>query len=512
MAQVCGTCNRSWDDRATFCGACGTRLGATLAGPEDPPPTSRRRLPTGLLWSALAVAVVVGGVFAVPAVQVERSRSVPGDIGVPDADDLQAAGSTDTEQDDQARAETPRTIPPPNVSCTRDETPVGCVLWVRRMFDPGAQGEHGLPPQAQLADDLLAVENHTLRGFDTTTGRERWQRQFGRPVEAVHASDGVGLVHLGSRVHALSISDAEELWTAEALGPVHGPIVSDGLVYTARLDEEGPRLLARAIEDGSVAWESPAGDEARFNVVDSSERGVLIATYENELAFYDRGSGERRWQRDGSARMLVHDDVLVFVEPGADRGPEAPTGGGDSDATLRGIDLVTGDLRWERSLPVRETRFRIHGDLLLVSTSELLTALDVGTGRTRWGAEVTEQEHAASGPASPARQAPDDTIVTVGQDSGTLRARNAASGEPKWRYQPSSGEFGHAMVFEDVTLVATPTGLDVVDTARGTQQLRIGADADLHPVGAGPELLLDHRSGYAVRLDLSSPGALRGFP
>lgn len=510
MAQVCGTCNRSWDDRATFCGVCGDRLGATLARPGDPPRSPRRRLPTRLLWSVLAVVVVVGAVLAVPAIQVERSSPVPGDIGVPDTDDLQAAGPADTGQD-ETRTDPPRATPPPNVSCTRDETPVGCVLWVRRMLDPGAQGARGLPPQA-TGDLLLTVENHTLRAFDTTTGRQRWQRQFSRPVESLHANDGVAIVHLGGQVQALSMDDSRVLWEADAIGPLHGPIVSDGLAYTADLDEQGPRLVAREAEDGAVVWEASTDEADFFNVMESSEQGVLVSTYDNELIFFDRDSGEQRWQADGRVRMLVHDDVIVFIEAHGDQDPEEPNRAGDPGAALQGIDLVTGDVRWHRELPALEVPFGLQGDLLLAPSSGMLTAVDLLTGQVRWAVETTEQEHAVHERADPPSASADDTVVTLGQGSGTLRGREASSGRLRWDYQPSSRAFGYAVLHEEVALVATPGGMDVVDPDTGAQVLRISAGADLHPIGAGPELLMDHRSGYAVRLDLDGASTLRGFP
>lgn len=514
LSQVCGSCERSWDDEAAFCGACGSRLDASLARPKDAT-SAPGGAPSagGWRWLVLGLVVAVGAALAVPILSVEGTSPVAGDVGVPDPDDLQPAEVGDDRAPvDTPRAEapdTPRSIPPPSVSCSRRGTrvEVPCVLWIRRVH--GAEGAGtGLEQTLATEDRVVTVGAGTLRGFDATTGRQQWEQPLPRPVDTASVGEDVGVLYFGGRARAFALEDGRELWTADAFTPLYGQTVADDLVHTADRTPDGPRLVVRSATDGTVQWQARTDGTDPFSVLTSSEDGVLVLTHDNRVLFLDRASGSVGWRvEEGMQPLAVRDDLVVLQE-GAPPGKRAD----DGDVLLRALDLPDGTVRWQRPAPAGTVPLGVRGRRLLASSSTELSALDVETGRLRWTVGITEREHPAHRPdVRRGAEGDTDLVLTFGADTATLRARDPDSGVLRWEHAP---EGARRTVLREGGLLLTGTagGLDVLDVATGQRLMRVHADNPLHAVGVGPELLVDHHSGYAVRFDLPGRRVLRDDP
>ena len=503
MAQVCGTCDRSWDDRATFCGACGARLEPPLPRPEGSGPEPPGRTVRPWHWIVLGASLAVGVTLAVPAIDLDRTPPVTGDVGVPDRDTLQSTVAAGTEQP-PAGTDTaggrPTPTPPPNVSCFRGRSRVEfpCVLWIRRVHGTTTTGQE---MTVVGGDRVVAIGSGGLRGYDTNTGRRVWERSLSRPVDIAHVGDDVGVLHYGGRAEAFALDDGARLWGVDAFTPLYGRTVADDRVLTADRDVDGPKLAVYDADDGTLRWEARTNGATIFSVLASSDRGALVVTHDNRPVFLDRATGGPAWSmREGAEVLEVTARTALVATPPDDRGD------GAADTLLQAVELRTGTVRWERTVPAQGRQLGVQGDRLLVSTDDRMTALEVASGTVAWGVTTKEAEVPVSGPG--VRGAATATpVVLTSTSTGVLRGRDRATGTVRWRHQQPTGP-GNVMHHDGLVLVRTADGMQALDVVTGRELIRVHADGPLHPVGVDPELAMDHRSGYAVGFDFPSRRSL----
>ncbi len=162
---------------------------------------------------------------------------------------------------------------------------------------------------------------------------------------------------------------------------IGSPAVADGTVYVAEGTTAGDsRVTGYAVDptDGTASWETVLAEGT--NVAGGAAVAEGLVLFEaNGLVAHDPASGERRWRFDA-------DDQSV-------EGPIAVADGaayvvlrGYSESVLVSVDLADGSRRWETE----------------VSTGSTATRVGVAEG-------------------------------TVYVGGGTLRAVDAATGEPQWR-------------------------------------------------------------------------------
>lgn len=506
MAQVCGTCDRSWDDRAAFCGSCGARL----AGPPPTRPTGDRHegdeaATRRWRWVVLGAVLVVGTALAVPAIDLDGTPPVTGDVGVPDRDTLQSAVAAGTGQppaDTDTAGASPTPVPPPNVSCFRGTSRIEfpCVLWIRRVHDTATTGQEMTVAGGAR---VVAIGPGSLRGYDAATGRQVWTQPLDRPVDTAQVGDEVGVLHYGGRAEVFALDDGRWLWGVDAFTPLYGQTVADSRVLTGDRDADGPKLAVYGARDGALRWEARTGGATIFSVLASSDRGALVLTHDNRTIFLDRATGEPAWALPEGAQVLdvAEGTALVATFPG-DRD------GGSDETLLQAVDLRTGTVRWRHAAGARDAPPVVQGNRVLVPADDRLTALDVSSGAVAWTVRTPGPEVPVSGPGVHGAGA-DASVVLTSSRTGVLHGRDRASGKVRWRHDQPTGP-GTVMHRDGLVLLRTADGMEAIDVTTGQQLIRVHADGPLRAIGMDPELAMDHRSGYAVGFDFPERGVLVG--
>lgn len=506
MTQTCETCGRSWGDRAMFCGACGALLNRPLPGRggtgRHPSAWWRRPIVTG----GLAVLGLVGIVAAVPTLSIERTDPIEDtSIGMPDADDLQGA---------PAGTRPRRSVEPPDLSCTRDAIEVDCVIWSRGLLDPMGTGGNGRQPWPVVTGNrLLLVGPGEVEAVDATTGTRLWRIDMPEGSHPVGTTED-GLVLLGPQTRVVDADTGETRWSVSTSArQVYGAVGHDEIVYTGTgSDAAVEGLAARDARSGDIRWTWPTGwSNMRVERLDANR--LLVAADMGGLAILDPSTGEElsrtEWQSGGWTVGLVGDTIVSVLDTSVD--PSEPNRAGDPGAVLTGTDIVDGSVRWQREVRSSEGWFELVADMVIATSSRHLTTIDATTGEVVWEIETTTSEQVAPvrstmGPwfAAMNRGQDHDLVVTLDQNDRILRARDAATGTPRWERE-LQGQPWHAVVRGDTTVVQTSGGVDIVDTMTGQERLRIGSP-EVEVVGIDPLILFHPVSGHAARVEMPAPG------
>lgn len=511
MAQTCGTCGRSWGDRATFCGVCGALLSRPLPGRDrtaEPGSSERAQRRRPLVLGVLGTVALVGVVVVVPTLSLGRGDPVDTTIAVPDEGDLQTAPTDATAH--------PR-VDPPQVSCTRAEVEFDCVRWSRALAPPAA----GMPDDRSwlvgLGDHIAITSPDGLEVVDAATGTRLWRIDPATQVHPVGVTRGALLLARPGRTTLVDLDDGQELWSA-TLGPdVRGEVAGDDVVYTGTDRGASPAgLAARDHETGEVRWVWPSSWQ-QLHVrrighdrvwVDSGSAGSALvdATTGQLLAQLDRG--------DDTWALGVADGTVVTISRRPwDVPPDAATPAGENEVVLRGFDAADGSVRWQRevSVPRWWMDFGTVGSLVLAPSVDVLTALDAASGQVVWEAPRSDREQLAlHGAASvfavvPTDSPEPDVVITIDQDTGVVRARARETGSVAWE-QPVSPptQWWPAVVDHGMVLLQGHDGLEFLATSTGDHLLRVRVTTtDLQLTGLDPVMLFDHRSGHVIRLDVS---------
>jgi outer membrane protein assembly factor BamB len=217
-------------------------------------------------------------------------------------------------------------------------------------------------------------------------------------------------------------------WRRETETPLASPpVVLGGSVYV-----QGDQLFALAARDGTDQWrygtDAPLPDEARQArpLVGSSNVYATRATDGGTLTVdaVGRTTGQRQWRV--TPANVTGQPVLLGASIGTvyvgtrddDRG-----GGAESDNRTYAID-TSGTSRWDRTVGDvvggRDAAV-VESDRVLLSTADVLWALDASDGTALWSAEQSGR-----------RLAVVDRLV-VADDDGRLQVRTVGDGTVRWR-------------------------------------------------------------------------------
>ena len=504
MSRTCESCSRSWRGSATFCGGCGDLLPDAMAGTEVPTP-GRGSARRGLVLAVVLGVAVLAGAATVPSLTVERTPPVTGEVGVPETDDLQAAPAGTAPR---------RAVPGPEVSCSRGDEPVDCVVWERDLLaPPGPDGQQGWPVAS--GDHLLLTGPDGVEGVDARTGTRLWEhddpthpvpRDVAGDVAVLEGPGGVSVVDLGTGVVRWESPRAD--------GVVQGDVLHDDLVLTLD-DDGGATVVARDVEDGAPRWRWTA----RWPWVQAygavGDRLLLApATEDPGLAIVDRRTGAEVARSDVQTSWWVlgaADDTVVLAEPIEERTGEGHGPAGDGRAMLRGVSLDDATIRWERPVAAGQVRFGlVDGVVLVPSTSpgaitafDAVTAFDAATGQVAWerGLEPTEElgHHRPGGFGT----APDWTrtpqvVVTSDHADGLVRGHDPRTGDVRWE-RPMVGQVMHVGADADVVWVGFEHGFALLAPDTGQERLRVHGTG-ITPISPDPLLVFHHESGTVLRL------------
>ena len=347
---------------------------------------------------------------------------------------------------------------------------------------------------------------------------------------------------------------AAPLWTAEAAAPrlvepwERGPQAAGNLVVAASGHDEPARVRAYDARTGRLRWTYPTGPNAFIRAI--GDGWVIVAPDFGPLIGLDLATGKQRWRfklaplQAAEYGTIAGDTLFIGTSFTAEGALDPPV--------VYALDLATGRQRWRTVLdrgtdlqwaaPVVDGRQVLVADTLSHEGSaptSHLHALDAGTGRVRWKADLhtSQQGFFAEPPvvagglvyvATASRR-----LLALDVDSGRevwrergfpvvagvrdglviaaiedrLVALDAGSGVRRWEV-PVSGRGEHWPVLDgDTVYMASVDDVIAVDAAAGTTRWRVPVDP-----AVGPSVRIGGRLYVATRSRLLALDASSGRP
>jgi outer membrane protein assembly factor BamB len=340
-------------------------------------------------------------------------------------------------------------------------------------------------------------------------------------------------------------------WTAEKAAPrlvepwERGPQAAGDLVVAATGHDEPARVRAYDARTGRLRWTYRMGPNAFVRAVGSG--WVVVAADYGPLIGLDLATGKRRWRFQLSPLQAAEYGTIagdtLFI------GTSFPSEGAVDAPVVYALDVATGRQRWrtvlDRGTDLQWAAPVVDGGQVLVADTPShegsaptshLQALDAGTGRLRWKANLHagQQGFFAEPPvvagglvyaATASRRllaldarsgrelwrergfpvvagVRDGLVIAAIEDR--LAALDAGSGVRRWEV-PVSGRGEHWPVLDgDTVYVASADDVIAVDAVTGTTRWRVPVDPAVGPpVRVGGRLYVATRSRL-LALDASS--------
>lgn len=266
-------------------------------------------------------------------------------------------------------------------------------------IDAGSGGSHSSPlmaPPVIAAGRVYVMDtDHKVHAFDAVTGGKLWSTRLLKDSRDDDAMVG-GLAFDQGRLYvatgfgdliALDANAGSELWR-QAIGmPMHGPpSVDAGRIFVTSVDNV---LHARSTIDGSELWPprraivEPAALLGSANPAISG--GLVIAPFSSgEIMAVRVDNGRLVWVNAlGSARRT--DELALLADIRARPVVDGQTVYAISySGSLAAIDLVSGQIRWEREIGGINAPWLAGRFLFVVDNSSQLVCLNAATGSVVW--------------------------------------------------------------------------------------------------------------------------------
>ena len=182
-------------------------------------------------------------------------------------------------------------------------------------------------PLEPLTPQNVARQAWTLR---TTAVQFPLTVSLARGTATLGASDGTVL--------AVDVASGQELWRANAGGPLSAGVGSDGRL--AAVVTVGGELVT--LEAGQVKWKKPIGTRVITAPLVAGER-VFVLGVDRTVQAFDGLDGRKLWtlQRPGDPLTLAQSGVLAAFKDTlvVGQGPR-----------MAGVDPLAGSVRWEASI------------------------------------------------------------------------------------------------------------------------------------------------------------------
>jgi outer membrane protein assembly factor BamB len=230
---------------------------------------------------------------------------------------------------------------------------------------------------------------------------------------------------------------------SSSVQPTGSPIISGDTVYCAI----GQRMYALDKATGNQKWRYPIGEPLAANFRSSCvlAEGTLMAAADNKTIFAaDAFSGQPRWQY-ANPLPIVGSPVavgkfLIFEQ---------------SDNSLMALNISDGTLAWKESLRIFDGVMGSLGtyldNVLVFTNSFKLFSIDVATRKTNW-----ETMFSSLSPDVSATVFGDTLFVNSGE---FLTALNAGTGRSKWQANIGETLAFNPAVSTDGILVTTRDGM-----------------------------------------------------
>lgn len=334
----------------------------------------------------------------------------------------------------QAAAATP--LPDPTLPDAADVSTYRGEPWrIGAMPGPGPDGtpsvvwrlDAGSPVAATiLAHDGVAfviAEDGVVHTMDLGTGETRWTLDTGQRIHASPVIVGELLIVGDSmgRVTALDTKDGAEAWTASVLGSISGSPapVGDTVVFATELG----RAIALNAATGETIWQTELGAGVSRSVSATAD-AVYLGLSGGTLLVLDATDGAEIWRREldtpGEISTPAVADSLVAFATGLD--VDDP-----SARSVTALDIGTGETRWTYTSPTHAGLYSpalVDGVAYIVGHDRLVVALDDTNGHVLWSTELGNEVEALPSVV-------DGVLYTAANDHGAV-ALNAATGEVLW--------------------------------------------------------------------------------
>jgi outer membrane protein assembly factor BamB len=344
-------------------------------------------------------------------------------------------------------------------------------------------------------------------------------------------------------------------WTAEAATPrpvepwERGPEAAGDLVVAATGHDEPARVRAYDARTGRLRWTYRTGPNAFVRAVGNG--WVIVAPDFGPLIGLDLATGRQRWRFElASLQAAEYGTIagdILFI------GTSFTSEGAVDPPVVYALDLATGRQRWrtvlDRGTDLQWAAPVVDGGQVLVADTlshegsaptSHLHALDAGTGRVRWKADLHagQQGFFAEPPvvaggliyvatasrrllaldAASGREVWQERgfpvvagvrnglVIAVIEDR--LATLDAGSGVRRWEVRVSGGGEHWPVLEGDTVYVASVDDVIAVDAATGTTRWRVPLDPAVGPpVQVGGRLYVATRNRL-LALDASSGRAL----
>jgi outer membrane protein assembly factor BamB len=293
-------------------------------------------------------------------------------------------------------------------------------------------------------------------------------------------------------------------WTAEAAAsrPVEpwerGAEGAGDLVVTATGHDEPARVRAYDARSGRLRWSYPTRPNAFVRAF--GDGWVIVAPAHGPLMGLDLATGKQRWRFELASGQAAEFGTIagdtLFI------GTSFTSEGAVDPPVVYALELATGRQRWrtvlDRGTDLQWAAPVVAGGQVLVADTlshpgsaptSHLHALDAGTGRIRWKADLhTSQQGFSAAPPVVA-----GGLVYVATASSTLLALDVNSGREVWR---ARGFPVVAGVRNGLVIAVIEDRLAALDAGRGVRRWEV-------PLGGGGERwpVLEGDTVYVASVD-----------
>jgi outer membrane protein assembly factor BamB len=235
----------------------------------------------------------------------------------------------------------------------------------------------------------------------------------------------------------------------------------------------------------AVSWATPPLEAAVLGVASDGAR-VFVATEDGALRALDIETGATAWRVERRAGALAAaPGLLVVREPGG---------------TVWSVDPRTGSARWKVDSAVPgELAPVIDGDRILVAGAGV-AVLEAAGGRALWS--LPGEPRIAAPPL------PHGPLLVVAEADGTLRARDAGTGQARW-WQSTGGPLWAAPAADDEDRLFVGTSARRFRAYRASDgrpgwQWKVGADVRFAPAVAGGAVIFASHEAVVYALKRGS--------
>ncbi len=337
------------------------------------------------------------------------------------------------------------------------------VAWRAKYGVGSVRSTHITAPPIAAGGRIFVMDGGAkITAYDAASGREIWRMDAALRTRRNHEAWGGGLafdngklfVSSGYRfVAALDAGTGKKIWETRTDAPVHAaPTVSGGRVFVESVDDN---LMTFDESTGAAGWTYQAlAEPAR----------ILEAT----------------------SPAIVSDEVIASFASGELVALQTSNGNGLWTAVLSKSNRNSA-LSEIRDIPGRPVVYK--GDVFAVSHSGLFAAIDLRTGETRWTLPIT----------SITTPWPVGDVVYVTDTSGVVICAARSSGQVYWVANMNKGIVkpkdradwsGPTLASNRLVVVSSKGEAVALDPKTGAveKRLKIGDDALMNPIAAGPNL------------------------